>query len=105
MLPDSLVTPLQEHLQLVKRLHEEDLARGYGSVYLPFALERKYPNADREWIWQYIFPSNRLSKDPRSGVVRRHHTSESRLPGRHQQASHLPYVLPQFCDAPAGKWL
>jgi integron integrase len=79
MLPDSLIAPLQEHLQRVKRLHEEDLARGYGSVYLPFALERKYPNADREWLWQYVFPSDRLSKDPRSGVIRRHHLDESSL--------------------------
>jgi len=89
LLPDSLVTPLQEHLQLVKRLHEEDLARGYGSVYLPFALERKYPNADREWIWQYIFPSNRLSKDPRSGVVRRHHISEISLQKAVRKAARL----------------
>jgi len=79
MLPDSVVTPLQENLQRVKRLHEEDLAKGYGSVYLPFALERKYPNANREWIWQYVFPSNRLSKDPRTGSVRRHHIGESSL--------------------------
>lgn len=79
MLPDSVVTPLQENLQRVKRLHEEDLAKGYGSVYLPFALERKYPNANREWIWQYVFPSNRLSKDPRTGIVRRHHIGESSL--------------------------
>ena len=89
MLPDSLVTPLQEHLQLVKRLHDEDLARGYGSVYLPFALERKYPNADQEWIWQYVFPSNRLSKDPRSGVVRRHHVSESGLQKAVKKAARL----------------
>jgi integrase len=79
MLPASLVTPLKEHLQRVKRLHEEDLARGYGSVYLPFALERKYPNANREWIWQYVFPSARLAKDTRAGIVRRHHVSESNL--------------------------
>ncbi|NIO70049.1 MAG: integron integrase [Anaerolineae bacterium] len=79
MLPDSVVMPLQEHLQRVKRLHEEDLAKGYGSVYLPFALERKYPNADREWIWQYVFPANRLSVDPRTNTVRRHHVDESSL--------------------------
>ncbi len=79
VLPDVLVAPLQEHVQRVKRLHDEDLARGQGSVYLPFALERKYPNADREWVWQYVFPSGRLSRDPRSGVVRRHHISESIL--------------------------
>ena len=79
MLPDSLIAPLQEHLQRVKRLHQEDLARGHGSVYLPFALERKYPNAGREWIWQYVFPANRLSVDPHTGIVRRHHVDESNL--------------------------
>jgi integron integrase len=79
ILPKSLMAPLQEHLQHVKRLHEEDLARGYGAVYLPDALERKYPNAEREWAWQYVFPSERLSVDPRSGVVRRHHADESGL--------------------------
>jgi integron integrase len=79
MLPASLVLPLKEHLQRVKRLHEKDLARGYGSVYLPFALERKYPNANREWIWQYVFPSARLAKDTRSGIVRRWHMSDRSL--------------------------
>jgi integron integrase len=79
ILPDVLVEPLQEHVQRVKRLHDEDLARCRGSVYLPFALKRKYPNADREWVWQYVFPSGRLSRDPCSGVVRRHHISESTL--------------------------
>ncbi|BAM00165.1 MULTISPECIES: integron integrase [Caldilinea] len=79
MLPDSVIEPLKEHLQRVRRLHEEDLAKGYGSVYLPDALDRKYPNASREWIWQYVFPSDRLSTDPRSGVVRRHHLDASGL--------------------------
>jgi len=79
MLPESLVAPLQDHLRFVERLHQEDLAKGFGAVYLPYALERKYPNANREWIWQYVFPSRRLSVDPRSGVVRRHHLHESGL--------------------------
>jgi integron integrase len=79
MLPQSVVVPLQDHLRSVKRTHEEDLAKGYGGVYLPYALERKYPNAEREWIWQYVFPANRLSVDPRSGIVRRHHVHESSL--------------------------
>ena len=79
ILPDSVIAPLQEHLQRVKCLHEEDLAKGYGAVYLPFALERKYPNAHREWIWQYAFPAAKLSNDPRSGVIRRHHIHESSL--------------------------
>ncbi len=73
MLPEGVVQPLQEHLRYVKRLHEEDIEKGFGFVYLPGALERKYPNANREWIWQYVFPSKRLSVDPRTGKVRRHH--------------------------------
>ncbi len=77
MLPDSLIEPLQEHLFKVKRLHELDLDQGYGSVYLPFALERKHPHADRAWIWQFVFPSTGRSRDPRSGIIRRHHLHES----------------------------
>jgi integron integrase len=77
MLPQRVVNPLKEHLQRVKRLHQQDLDKGYGSVYLPFALERKYPNADRQWIWQFVFPSERFSQDPRSGVTRRHHVHET----------------------------
>jgi integron integrase len=79
MLPDRLVARLQQHLLAVKRIHEEDLTRGHGMVYLPFALAQKYPNANREWIWQYVFPADRLSVDPRSGAVRRHHVDESGL--------------------------
>jgi integron integrase len=79
MLPESLISPLQEHLSHVKRIHAQDVAQGVGTVYLPFALERKYPHAGRLWIWQYVFPSDRLSKDPRTGIVRRHHASESAL--------------------------
>jgi integron integrase len=89
VLPDSLIPALQEHLQRVKALHERDLARGYGSVYLPDALARKYPNADREWGWQYVFPSSQLSRDPRSGVMRRHHTHESSLQKAIKEAAHL----------------
>jgi len=55
------------------------LAAGFGQVYLPYALDRKYPNASREWGWQYVFPSDRLSTDPRSGLKRRHHVDESNL--------------------------
>ncbi len=63
VLPDSVIPALQKHLQYVKRLHEEGLAKGYGAVYLPDALERKYPNAHREWGWQSVFPAGRLSVD------------------------------------------
>jgi integrase len=86
MLPASLIEDLRFHLQLVKRTHQQDLEKGYGSVYLPFALERKYKNADRDWVWQYVFPSDRISSDPRSGIVRRHHLHESGLQKALKQA-------------------
>jgi len=79
MLPQALVEPLKLHLQKVRALHQEDLAAGTSDVYLPYALARKYPNAGKEWVWQYIFPSAKLSTDPRSGVVRRHHLDEKGL--------------------------
>lgn len=79
VLPEMLVKPLRQHLQHVKAIHEQDLAQGRGAVYLPDALARKYPNAEREWIWQWVFPSPRLSVDPRSGAVRRHHMDPSGL--------------------------
>jgi integron integrase len=89
MLPESLIPDLQRHLHHVKLIHEEDLAKGYGSVYLPDALERKYPNANREWLWQYVFPATQLSKDPRSGEMRRHHLHESSLQKAVRQAARL----------------
>lgn len=77
MLPTSLVEPLKLHLERVRRAHQQDLDRGYGSVHLPFALERKYPHADKEWIWQYVFPAIGMTKDPRTDLVRRYHLHES----------------------------
>jgi integron integrase len=79
MLPQTVAPLLRKHLVMVKQLHEADLANGYGMVELPYALARKYSNADREWCWQYIFPSEKHSIDPRSKVVRRHHLDESGL--------------------------
>jgi len=75
MLPESLKEDLYLHMDNVKALHTEDLQAGYGEVYLPDALSRKYPNAGKEWRWQYVFPAKNLSVDPRSGRVRRHHIS------------------------------
>ena len=75
--PVSLAPLLKSHLKRVKAIHEKDMAEGYGAVYLPYALERKYPNADKEWQWQYIFPSGSLSRDPGSGHTRRHHIDPS----------------------------
>ena len=86
MLPDSLVGPLKTHMERVKALHMEDLQAGYGSVYLPYALEKKYPNAGREWGWQYIFPATKVSVDPRSGVTRRHHADEKTIQRAIKQA-------------------
>jgi integron integrase len=76
-LADELILPLQRHLEGVKTLFERDIAEGFGCVYLPHALARKYPNACRQWKWQYLFPSTRRSLDPRSGVERRHHLDSS----------------------------
>ncbi len=86
MLPVSLIEPLQSHLAQVKSLHEADVRAGYGSVYLPDALERKYPNAEREWGWQYVFPATQVSLDPRSGKSRRHHLDEKVLQRAMKQA-------------------
>ena len=77
--PESIQPVLQEHLKHVKILHENDLKDGYGKVYLPYALERKYPRANIEWGWQYVFPAQNLSDDPRTGIKRRHHVHESSL--------------------------
>ena len=79
MLPAALVEPLQKHLVQVKSLHEGDLAEGYGAVWLPDALMVKYPNAPKEWGWQYVFPAGSFSVDPVSGVRRRHHIQEQML--------------------------
>ena len=85
MLPVNLASALERHLEKVKAQHDEDLEDGFGTVYLPHALATKYPNASREWTWQYVFPSARLSVDPRSDSnnakveKRRHHVDESAL--------------------------
>src|SRR6059058_3078883 len=64
MLPVNLAPPLQRHLEKVEVQHEQDLEDGFGEVFLPYALTRKFPNAGRDWVWQYVFPSSRLSTDP-----------------------------------------
>jgi site-specific recombinase XerD len=71
--------PLQAQLSEAKRIHERDLRAGFGEVWLPHALARKYTHAAREWAWQYIFPASSRSTDPRSGATRRHHLDESIL--------------------------
>ena len=86
MLPQSVAQPLRLHLAKVKALHDEDLSHGHGDVYLPFALDKKYPNAGKDWSWQYVFPSMNLSVDPRSGKTRRHHLDEKGVQRAMKQA-------------------
>jgi integron integrase len=75
--PVSVIPLLQNHLSRVRVIHKQDLAQGYGEVYMPYALARKYPNAAKEWNWQYVFPARNPATDPRSGKIRRHHIDPS----------------------------
>lgn len=79
LLPESLVDPLKDAISHAKKVHQFDLSEGFGEVYLPFALAKKYPNAPVETGWQYIFPSTKRANDPRSNKIRRHHISETVL--------------------------
>lgn len=79
ILPIKLIEPLKEYLEKVKKLHDKDLRHGLGRVEMPFALERKYPNVNKEFCWQYDFPSKSISKNPRTGAAGRHHVSPSSL--------------------------
>jgi integron integrase len=76
-MPRAVVRPLQDHLQRVEAIHQQDLADGYGRVELPHALARKYPNANREWAWQFVFPQERRWRNPKTGEQGRHHIDES----------------------------
>ena len=86
MLPASVIPALREHVERARELHRQDLAAGHGEVHLPYALDRKYPSAGREWMWQYVFPSASLSIDPRTGVVRRHHVQDQSVQRAIRQA-------------------
>jgi integron integrase len=86
LLPERIIGDLRTQLLKAKELHALDLGAGFGEVYLPFALERKYPHANREWGWQYVFPAGRRSIDPRSGKERRHHVDEKALQRSVKQA-------------------
>jgi len=79
MLPEKLIESLSRQINKSKIIHEEDIEEGLGEVYLPYALSKKYPNASKEFGWQWVFPSSRRSIDPRSGIIRRHHISETVL--------------------------
>ncbi|MCU7927387.1 MAG: integron integrase [Candidatus Thiodiazotropha sp. (ex Dulcina madagascariensis)] len=86
VLPDPAAEPLRRQIERVRIIHEADISEDFGEVYLPFALERKYPNAARTFGWQYVFPAGRLSRDPRSGKTRRHHLGEAVLQRAIKQA-------------------
>jgi integron integrase len=92
VLPQAIITRLHEQLEWARNCHQRDLKEGYGAVYLPFALERKYPNAKHEWIWQYLFPADHRSTDPRSGAIRRHHLHESSVQKAVRKAASLAGV-------------
>ena len=93
MLPDQIIAPLKLQLSGVKTIHEKDINEGYGEVYLPYALERKYTKANKDWRWQYIFPANRRSIDPRSGINRRHHIDEKQLQRAIYSATKMAGIL------------
>lgn len=95
LLPESLNVPLQQHLEKAQVIYQKDLAEGFGSVYLPNALSKKYKNADKEWIWQYVFPASKISTDPRTGVKRRHHIHESVLQRAVKKAVRMSGVAKQ----------
>lgn len=87
-LPVTVRAPLASWLSRVEQLHRRDLAEGFGGVYLPEALSRKYPSADRGWAWQWVFPADSRSRDPRTGIERRHHLHETAVQRAVQQAVH-----------------
>ena len=93
VLPQRLQLPLKQHLLAVRARHQLELDAGRGDVYLPFALAKKYPNAPREWGWQYVFPASGLSVDPRSGAVRRHHLDEKRVQRTFKRAVEAAGIL------------
>jgi integrase len=86
MLPGSIVAPLREHLDQIKAIHQKDLSLGFGSAYIPPGLDKKYPVAHKQWIWQYVFPASTLYTDPETGITRRHHI--------HETASRSPFEMP-----------
>jgi integron integrase len=89
MLPESIKAGLKEQMRRAKILHDLDLKDGFGEVYLPFALEKKYPNESKRWGWQYVFPADHRSSDPRSDKIRRHHVGEDGLQRAVREAARI----------------
>lgn len=90
--PDLLLEPLRLHLKQIKAQHDQDLSLGLGTVHLPYALEKKYPNANREFAWQYVFPAPDFSMDPATGIKQRHHINETGLQKAVKQAAKLAKI-------------
>jgi len=113
MLAASTIESLRTHLKKVQILHRSDLRVGFGKAELPFALARKYPCAAREWDWQYVFPSVKLSRDPRSGEERRHHVYPDHIQRAVKTAIRLArinrnascHTFRQLRDPPSGRWI
>lgn len=95
VLPVKVITKLANKINEVKKLHYYDTERGYGEVYLPYALSRKYPNAASEFHWQYLFPASSVGKDPRSGKIRRHHIHQSAVQKQIKKAIHATNIRKQ----------
>jgi integrase len=92
VLPTNALELLRSQIANVRALHQGDLTRGFGEVYLPFALANKYPNAAKEFCWQYLFPAIRMSRDPRSGKIRRHHLHERTFASHFRKALQLSSI-------------
>ena len=93
ILPDSVVPALRRHLELVREQHRVACARGIAGVELPSALARKYPTATLDWGWRYVFPANRVSRDPRNGIRRRHHVQQSTVQRAVREAARHARIL------------
>ena len=91
-LPDKLIDPLQKQIDKVRLIHKGDLKDGFGQVFMPYALDRKYPNSSKELGWQFLFPSIRRSKDPRSGKIFRHHVAETVLQKAVKKAARMAQI-------------
>ncbi|HRJ58816.1 MAG TPA: integron integrase [Anaerolineales bacterium] len=91
-LPDSIIPTLREHLAKTRAIHQKDLAHGRGSVHMPFALAKKFPNAHTSWIWQYVFPASTFITDKEDGIMRRHHIHETALQRAIKQAATLSKI-------------
>ncbi|MEM9532662.1 MAG: integron integrase [Pseudomonadota bacterium] len=92
VLPSGLLSPLQRQMKVAASLHQQDLDEGFGETVLPYALARKYPDAGRKRAWQFVFPANNRSVDPRTGMIARHHVSASAVNRALRRASKLCHI-------------